>query len=158
MFSRLREAARNDVELFATSNEDRRRVTFRNAEAEDEVRVRFVSGNAFLVLGVQPAVGRLLTPSDDLTPGAHPVAVVSHSFWRRRFGGDPSVVGSVFTFGEKRLEIVGVAQESFTGIEPGRLVDLWVPVAMYDAGRIYVHESRVEFSGYSWPSQSGHHS
>jgi predicted permease len=44
------------------------------------------------------------------------------------------VVGSAFTFGEKRLEIVGVAQESFTGIEPGRLVDLWVPVAMYDAG------------------------
>ena len=62
------------------------------------------------------------------------MAVVSHSFWRRRFGGDPSVVGSAFTFGEKRLEIVGVAQESFTGIEPGRLVDLWVPVSMYDAG------------------------
>jgi len=134
LFSRLREAARNDVELFATSNEDRRRVTFRNAEAEDEVRVRFVSGNAFLVLGVEPVVGRLLTPADDLTPGAHPVAVVSHSFWRRRFGGDPSVVGSTFTFGEKRLELVGVAQESFTGIEPGRFVDLWVPVSMYDAG------------------------
>ena len=133
LFSRLRDAARNDVDLFAaSSDENRRRVTFRNAEAEDEVRVQFVTGNAFSVLGVRPAVGRLLTPADDLTPSAHPVAVVSHSFWRRRFGGDPSVVGSAFTIGEKRLEIVGVAQESFTGIEPGRLVDLWVPVAMYD--------------------------
>ena len=134
LFSRLRDSARNEVELFAaSSDENRRRVTFRNAEAEDEVRVQFVTGNAFSVLGVGPAVGRLLTPADDLTSGAHPVAVVSHSFWRRRFGGDPSVVGTAFTFGQRRLEIVGVAQESFTGIEPGRLVDLWVPVAMYDA-------------------------
>jgi putative ABC transport system permease protein len=135
LFSRLRDAARSDVELFATSSDEtRRRVTFGNAEAEDEVRVQFVTGNTFSVLGVGPAVGRLLTPSDDVTTGAHPVAVVSHSFWRRRFGSDPSVVGSAFTFGEKRLAIVGVAQESFTGIEPGRLVDLWVPIAMYDAG------------------------
>jgi putative ABC transport system permease protein len=134
LFSRLRDAARNEVELFATSSDEtRRRVTFRNADAEDEVRVQFVTGNVFSVLGVRPAVGRVLTSADDLTPGAHAVAVVSHAFWKRRFGGDPSVVGSAFTFGEKRLEIVGVAQESFTGIDPGRLVDLWVPVAMYDA-------------------------
>jgi predicted permease len=133
LFSRLRDAGQHDVELFATSGENRRRVTFRNEEAEDEVRVRFVSGNAFSVLGIRPAAGRLLTPADDRTPGAHAVAVVSHSFWSRRFAGDPSVVGSTFTFGEKQLEIVGVAQESFTGIEPGRLVDLWVPIAMYDA-------------------------
>jgi predicted permease len=133
LFSRLRDAAGNEVELFATSSdENRRRVTFRNADAEDEVRVQFVTGNTFSVLGVGPAVGRVLTPPDDVTPGAHPVAVVSHSFWRRRFGGDPSVVGTAITFGQRRLEIVGVAQESFTGIEPGRLVDLWVPVAMYD--------------------------
>jgi len=134
LFSRLRDAARNDVELFAASrDEDRRRVTFRNAETEDEVRVQFVSGNAFSVLGVRPAVGRVLIPADDLTPGTHPVAVVSHSFWKRRFAEDPSIVGTAFTSGEKRLEIVGVAPESFTGIDPGRLVDLWLPIAMNDA-------------------------
>jgi predicted permease len=133
LFSRLRDVAQNDVELFATSTENRRRAMFGNAEREDEVRVRFVTGNAFSVLGVQPAVGRLLTQSDDHAPGAHAVGVVSHAFWRRRFGGDPAVVGSAFTLGEKRFEIVGVAQESFTGIEPGRLVDLWLPVTMYDA-------------------------
>jgi hypothetical protein len=133
LFSRLRDLAPNDVELFATSGENRRWVRFRHAEAEDEVRVRFVTGNAFSVLGVRSALGRLLTPADDLTPGAHAAAVVSHSFWRRRFAGDPSVVGSTLTFGQKKLEVVGVAQEAFTGIEPGRLVDLWVPIAMYDA-------------------------
>src|SRR5687768_2696935 len=53
LFSRLRDAARHEVELFATSsNENRRRVTFRNAETEDEVRVQFVTGNTFSVLGV----------------------------------------------------------------------------------------------------------
>ena len=134
LFSRLRDAAGNELELFAaSSDETRRRVTFGNAEAEEEVRVQFVTGNTFSILGVGPAVGRLLAPPDDLTPGAHPVAVVSHSFWRRRFGGAPSVVGTEFTFGQRRLEIVGVAQESFTGLEPGRLVDLWVPVALYDS-------------------------
>jgi putative ABC transport system permease protein len=134
LFLRLRDSARNEVALFATSTEEnRRRVTFRKAETEEEVRVQFLTGNAFAVLGVRPTLGRLLTPADDLTPGAHAVAVLSHSFWSRRFGGDPSVVGSAFTFAEKRFEIVGVAQEAFTGIEPGRLVDLWVPVAMYDA-------------------------
>jgi predicted permease len=134
LFSRLRDAARNDVELFAASRgESRRRVAFRNADAEDEVRVQFVSGNAFSVLGVQPAGGRLFTPADDITPGAHAVAVVSHAYWKRRFGGDPSVVGTVFAFGKTQFEIIGIAQESFTGIEPGRLVDLWVPVSMNDA-------------------------
>jgi predicted permease len=135
LYSRLRDAARTDVELFAaSSDETRRRVAFRNADAEDEVRVQFVSGNAFSVLGVRPAGGRLLTAADDVTPGAHGVAVVSHAFWKRRFGGDPAAVGSVFALDEKQFEIVGVAEESFTGIEPGRLVDLWVPIAMYDAG------------------------
>jgi putative ABC transport system permease protein len=133
LFARLRDAARNEVELFATSTENKRRATFQNAEREDEVRVRFVTGNAFPALGVRPAVGRLLRPSDDLSPGAQAVAVLGHAFWRRRLGGDPSVVGSTFTLGEKRFQIIGIAQESFTGIEPGRLVDLWLPLAMYDA-------------------------
>ena len=46
-----------------------------------------VTGNFFDVLGVQPALGRLLSPADDVTPGAHPVIVIAHSFWRTRFAG-----------------------------------------------------------------------
>ena len=85
------------------------------------------------------------------------MAVVSHSFWRRRFGGDPSVVENTFTFGEKRLELVGIAQQSFTGIEPGRFVNMWVPVSMYDAGGFTLTDPSGIF-GYSWQSQSGHQS
>ena len=51
-----------------------------------------VSGNYFDVLGVRPALGRVFNAADDKTPGAHPVAVLSHGFWQRRFGGDPSVL------------------------------------------------------------------
>src|SRR5688572_28558977 len=51
------------------------------------------TGNFFDVLGVQPAAGRLLGPADDVTPGAHPVAVIAHSFWQTRFGGRPDTIG-----------------------------------------------------------------
>ena len=54
---------------------------------EEKLRTQFVSGNAFAALGVTAAIGRVLAPSDDVTPGAHPVAVVSHAFWTRRLGG-----------------------------------------------------------------------
>src|SRR6266576_367025 len=52
-----------------------------------------VSGNFFQVLGVQAALGRLISPEDDRTPGAHPVTVISHGLWQRRFGSDPNVIG-----------------------------------------------------------------
>src|SRR5215472_1842794 len=50
-----------------------------------------VTGNYFDVLGIKPAIGRLISPSDDRTPGGHPVAVISYGTWQKRFGGDPSV-------------------------------------------------------------------
>jgi hypothetical protein len=51
-----------------------------------------VSGNFFEVLGVGSQVGRTLTPADDRVPNAHPVVVLGHALWQRRFGGDPGVV------------------------------------------------------------------
>jgi hypothetical protein len=67
-----------------------------------------VSGNYFRVLGVQPALGRLLTDDDDRMPGGHPVAVISESYWQRRFGGDPAVVGHEVTINSVPMTIVGV--------------------------------------------------
>ena len=58
--------------------------------------VEAVSGNYFSVLGVTPALGRLLTDNDDLIRAGHPVAVLSHRFWRQRFGADPDVLGEPF--------------------------------------------------------------
>ena len=134
LFLRLREAARGHVDLFADEHAgDAAGDVRRRAEARRNRCARsIVSGDAFDRLGVAPAAGRLLTGQDDERPGAHPVAVVSHAFWMRRFGGDPAVVGRWLALEDRQLQIVGVAEPRFTGVEPGRPTDLWLPYAMYN--------------------------
>ena len=138
MFVQLREAGRDRVALFAMSTQILRSMSFDGADAErEQVRTQFVSGDAFTTLGVSPAAGRLLSAADDVTPGAHPVAILSHAFWQRRFGGDPSVVGRWLShqeapFQTRQFQIVGVAEPDFDGVEPGRPTDVWLPYAMYN--------------------------
>ena len=74
----------------------------------------FVSGNYFAMFGVDPYAGRMLTPPDDRR-GAPPTAVMSYRLWMQRFGGDPSVVGSVFNLNGKPFTIVGIAPPGFFG-------------------------------------------
>ena len=88
-----------------------------------------VSGNYFRVLGGQPALGRLLALEDDLTPRAHAVVVLSESFWRRRFGGDRTLVGRNMRFNGHPYEVVGIAAREFVGTQPN-VPDFWVPLAM----------------------------
>ena len=133
LYMRLREAARGRIDLFAMSTQVMRSVIFANAGGEKEkLRTQFVSGDAFEKLGVVAATGRLLTSQDDVTPGAHPVAVVSHAFWLRRFGGNPAILGTWFSLDDRPFQIVGVTAREFTGIEPGRPTDVWLPYFMYN--------------------------
>ncbi|MPY87819.1 MAG: FtsX-like permease family protein [Luteitalea sp.] len=134
LFQRMREAGQPHVDLFGVSYPSLRAAIFPDGGGQDErVRAQFVSGNMFELLGITPALGRLLAPSDDVMPGAHAVAVLSHAFWMRRFGGNPRVIGRTFTFYEHQFQIVGVAHAGFTGTEPGRSTDLWVPTMMHSA-------------------------
>ena len=96
----------------------------------DRVRGELVSGNYFEVLGVQPWAGRLFTQDDDRTPGAHPVAVLSYSFWERRFGKDPSVVGKTILVNENPLTVIGVSPPGFYGVELSSNADVRVPLMM----------------------------
>jgi predicted permease len=98
-------------------------------EAEQVYR-QYVSGNLFPTFGLRPAAGRLLSPSDDRTPGAHPVVVISYDYWTRRFGRNPDAVGTTILAGRQRFEIVGVAPEGFTGTEPGTITDIFLPSMM----------------------------
>jgi predicted permease len=84
----------------------------------------------FPLFGLAPARGRLLTADDDRTPGAHPRAVLSYDFWKRRFGLDPSVIGRRFRRGDTLFEVVGVTQTGFTGTETGTITDIFVPMMM----------------------------
>ncbi len=89
-----------------------------------------VSGNFFQVLGLRPAAGRLITPQDDVRPGDHPVVVISHAYWQRRFSGDHAIVGKQVTINTVPMTIVGVAPEGFIGSFLGVASSAWVPMAM----------------------------
>jgi putative ABC transport system permease protein len=89
-----------------------------------------VSGTYFPALGVGAAVGRTFTPDDDRTPGGHPVAMLTYSYWKTRFGGDPSIVGKTVVVNARNMTVVGVAQPDFNGVELGRTTQVFVPMMM----------------------------
>jgi predicted permease len=89
-----------------------------------------VTGNYFDVLGVRPGQGRLLGPGDDVKPGAHPVAVISHALWKGRFGGRGDIVGHEMRLNGTPFTIVGVAPEGFAGSQLGVERQLYVPMMM----------------------------
>jgi predicted permease len=89
-----------------------------------------VSGNYFEVLGVTSAVGRVFTPDDNRTEGAHPVAVLDYDFWRRRFGGDPGVLGASISLNGNPFTVIGVARRGFHGTTVGVTPQLYVPIMM----------------------------
>jgi len=99
----------------------------RDSEA---VSTRLVSGTYFDVLGVTPAAGRTFTDAEDQTPGANPVAVMSYSWWQRRFAGDPSAIGKTIAIGSTVYTIIGAAPPEFFGTTVGQSPDLWIPLAM----------------------------
>lgn len=96
----------------------------------DRASGELVSGNYFETLGVRPAVGRLLTPEDDQTQGAHPVLVLSHGYWMQHFGADPSVLNRTVLVNNTEMTIVGVCQSGFTGVQVGQTPDLFVSMMM----------------------------
>ena len=94
------------------------------------VAAAHVSGNYFDVLGVGAALGRLFTPADNQTEGAHPYVILSYDFWQRRFGGDYGVLGRPITLNGARFTIVGVAARGFHGINVGTSTDVFLPIMM----------------------------
>ena len=96
----------------------------------EKVDAELVSGSFFHVLGVTPVLGRVLTDFDDQTIGGHPVAVASYSWWQKRFGKRPDVVGKSITIGNTVYTVIGVAPQDFFGVTVGQSPDLWIPLAM----------------------------
>ena len=90
---------------------------------------QLVSGNYYSTLGVRPATGRLLLDTDDRT-GAPPVAVISHAFWVRRFGGAPDTVGRTVTVNRVPVTIVGVTPGGFHGTVIGESPSISLPIAV----------------------------
>ena len=141
-FRRYRDVLADRADLMVVGVAARQDALFDSSEEPEKINRQFLSGNVFGVFGLQPARGRLLTLSDDVTPGAHPVAVLSHDFWTRRFARDPNVLGKTFRIGSDRFEIVGVGPKDFIGTEPGELTDVFVPAMM--------NAQAINSPGWSW--------
>ena len=91
-----------------------------------------VSANYFNVLGVDMVLGRDFSPEEDRTPGENPVALLSHGFWQKQYGGDPNVLGESIRLDGLRYTVIGVVPPSFNGMMPGFTLDVWLPVMMAD--------------------------
>ena len=89
-----------------------------------------VSGSYFRVLGLQPAVGRLIEPEDEPRVDESAVVVLSHAYWLSQFGADPTVVGRGLTVNGQRLTVIGVAEEGFTGTILGFRPQVFVPITL----------------------------
>ena len=68
-----------------------------------------------------------MTPDDDLTPGAHQVALLGHGFWTRRFSADPAVLNQTMVINGQLMEIIGVTQWGFPGVQVGQAPDIFIP-------------------------------
>lgn len=99
--------------------------------APENATTALVSANYFGELGVTPAVGRLILPEEDRTPGADPVVVLSYPYWQARLGGDAGIVGRVLKLNGAAFTVAGVASSEFLGTgNPPVIPDLWAPLSM----------------------------
>ena len=114
----------------------------------DRISAELVSGNYFQVLGVEPLIGRMLTPDDARVPGAQPVVVLSNGFWRQRFGSDPGIVGKTIRLDGHPMMVVGITPAGFQGTEVGVSPDVRVPITMVRA--MIPEEVEINDRGWGW--------
>src|SRR5262245_62350214 len=119
-------------------------------QPEPAINGQLVSGNYYQVLGVNAALGRTIAPEDDRAPvdgdplamlndrtiapeddrgpGTHPVCVISHGYWRRRFGGDPAIIGKTIHLSGYPFTIIGVTPPEFFGAVVSNAMDISAPL------------------------------
>ncbi len=104
-------------------------------ERPQRVRGEMVSGNYYADLGVQPVLGRGITPADDAKPGQGAVAVISYGLWEREFGRSPAVLGQTIRVNDTPLTIVGVNPKDFTSADDVQTpADVFMPLEHAAAG------------------------
>jgi predicted permease len=106
-----------------------RALSMGSRDGAERIYANLVSGNYFDVLEVKPFLGRFFLPEEDRTPGTHPVAVLSHGFWKERFQSDRDIVGREIRLNGIGYLVAGVAPPEFRGTNP-LAVDAWIPMMM----------------------------
>ncbi len=127
-FRAVRERVRtlDDMAAFASLE-----MTLRGAAMPERVNVEIVSAAYFPLLGTRAFMGRTFAPEEDGRPGAHPVALLGHGLWQRRFGSDRNVIGRKVLLGNAALIVIGVLPPGFRGLSG--TAEIWAPVAMAPA-------------------------
>jgi predicted permease len=143
-----RALAASDVfeEVFARSSAP---VSLAHGGQSERASAELVSGNFFAALGVGAIRGRALGEADDQTEGGHPVVVLGHGYWQRRFGGSEAILNQTLTVNAHAMVVVGVAPPGFHGVMSGRDPDLFIPLAMW-------REIRPEFADRNSPDRLKH--
>ena len=104
----------------------------------EEKDAEIVSGNYFQLLGLRPALGRLITPQDDTAKNANPVVVLSYSYWKARFASSPDVAGQTVLINGHPFTILGVAPENFQSAIGGYRPGGFIPVSMVEMAMPWV--------------------
>jgi predicted permease len=138
-YDEVRTAMAGRAEVCATSSANRMLVAGADADRPGSIgempRVQLVTGECFAAFRQQPQIGRLLTPADNRTRDAHPVAVISDGFWTRQFGRSRDVIARAFSVNGTLVSVVGVASPQFFGTSIDQRTDIWLPVMMQHSVR-----------------------
>jgi len=95
----------------------------------DQLFLGYVTGNYFSALGIKPLLGRLVLPDEENQPGRQPVIVLGYSYWQKRFGGDPRVIGKQVKVNGKSATIIGVVRKEFHGVFWVVEMDAYLPLS-----------------------------
>jgi predicted permease len=130
MFLRLRDAGSGAIGIAAMSHVARVQAALQSGVPSEGTPVQLVSGEFFPLLGLSPALGRLLAPGDNQILGGQSAAVISFGFWQRAFAGSPDVIGRTIRLNGAPFTIAGVAPEGFRGVWLESPTDIWIPLMM----------------------------
>lgn len=146
LFEEMRQSQQSLSGMVAVSDEPYLKAAFDGA-APMYVRGTLVSGNYFQVLGLSPALGRLLREEDDRVTSDNCAAVLSHAFWTSALREDPAILGQPLTVREKVCTIVGVTPAGFQSHESGYAPDVWIPLRPLTDPKLLASRSMAFFSG-----------
>lgn len=133
LYDQLSNAAGDSVHLALFDSASAMEIQIAGPNAQPEkIIAQSVSANALDVLGISQAAGTLFSPNDERYPAPRMAILLSYDYWRRRFNMDPAIVGKSITLYNRPFWVLGVTQKGFFGADPGKAIDIWVPVTTGD--------------------------
>ena len=121
-------------------------------QAAQRAQGHLVSGNYFLTLGINPLLGRLINPSDDV-PEAKPAAVISYGYWKQVLNSDPGIVGKDLILNGTSFTVVGITRREFFGERVRKSPDFWIPLSFQP--QIELRDSYLKAQRVYWLSLIG---